>query len=470
VVIQWLVNAYTLSLSAFMLIGGSAADQFGRRRIFVVGISIFAAASLWCGLSPTISQLILARAIQGFGAALLIPCSLALIGASFDDDERGKAIGTWAGFSAIASAIGPLLGGWIVDHFSWRWIFLINPLLALPAIWIVRHHVLECRDPEARGPLDWSGAFVALLGLAGICFGFIAAPDFGWTDVKVAAPLAVGLLLLASFVWMEARSHSPMLPLDLFRSRTFSAVNLLTLLLYAALGGAFFFLPFALIQVQGYSAALAGAAFLPFTVIMALLSRWSGGLVDRFGARLPLVMGPIIVGLGFGLLAFSVGGGGYATFLASMTVLGLGMAISVAPLTTTVLNAVPAHQTGVASGINNAVSSLAGLLAVAIFGAVSLGIYDHGLDHSLRSASVSPELKQALQAARGQFTIAPAASGIEGVDRELARMIIKASLAESIRDIMLLAAILALGAAASGALLPRSVNEQTGSRPKTARR
>jgi EmrB/QacA subfamily drug resistance transporter len=461
VVIQWLVNAYTLCLSALLLIGGAAADQFGRRRIFVVGVSIFAVASLWCGLSPSIVQLIMARAIQGSGAALLIPCSLALIGASFDEEERGKAIGTWAGFSAIAAAVGPLLGGWIVDHFSWRWIFLINPLLALPTIWIVYAHVPESRDPESRGGLDWNGAVLALLGLGGVCFGLIAAPDFGWADVRVAAPLAGGLLLFGAFIWMERHSGAPMLPLDLFRSRTFSSVNLLTLLLYAALAGAFFFLPFALIQVHGYSAVLAGAAFLPFTIIMALLSRWSGGLLDRFGARLPLVIGPTIAALGFGLLALAVGGGAYWGFLVSSTVLGLGMAVSVAPLTTTVINAVPAHQTGVASGINNAVASLAGLLAVAIFGAVALGIYDRALDRQLATISASAEVKQSVQAARGQFVTAPAASATAGVERHLAQTIIKASLSESIMNVMLLAAALALGAAASGALLPRSINRRT---------
>jgi EmrB/QacA subfamily drug resistance transporter len=461
VVIQWLVNAYTLCLSALLLIGGAAADQFGRRRIFVIGVGIFAAASLWCGLSPSVVQLIMARAIQGLGAALLIPCSLALIGASFDEEERGKAIGTWAGFSAIAAAVGPLLGGWIVDHFSWRWIFLINPLLALPTIWIVYHHVPESRDPESRGGLDWKGAILALIGLGGVCFGLIAAPDFGLTDVRVVAPLAGGSLLLGAFIWMERHSGSPMLPLDLFRSRTFSSVNLLTLLLYAALAGAFFFLPFALIQVDGYSAVLAGAAFLPFTIVMALLSRWSGGLLDRFGARLPLVVGPTITALGFGLLALAVGGGAYWGFLVSITVLGLGMAISVAPLTTTVINAVPAHQTGVASGINNAVASLAGLLAVAIFGAVALGIYDRALDRQLATTSASAEVKQLVQAARAQFVTAPAASATAGVDRQLAQTIIRASLSESIKNVMLLAAALALGAAASGALLPRSVKGRT---------
>jgi EmrB/QacA subfamily drug resistance transporter len=460
-VIQWLVNAYTLCLSALLLTGGVAADRFGRRKMFIIGLILFAAASLWCGFALSIAQLILARAMQGVGAAVLIPCSLALIGASFDEEERGKAIGTWAGVSAITVAIGPLLGGLIVDHFSWRWIFLINPLLVLPTLWIAYKHVPESHDREATGRLDWTGAVLALLGLAGVCFGLIAAPEFGLSDIRVVMPLATGLLLLCGFIWLESHSDTPMLPLDLFKSRTFAAVNLLTLLLYAALGATFFFLPFALIQVGGYSAVRAGAAFLPFTIIIGLLSRWSGGLVDRVGARLPLIIGPTITALGFGLLAFSIGGADYWAYLASMTVLGLGVAVSVAPLTTTVINAVPAHQTGVASGINNAVASLAGLLAVATFGAVALGIYDRGLDRRLPTSSASPELTQTIQSARGQFVTAPAAAMSQGNDRKLAEMIIKGALAESIRDIMLLAVILALGAAASGTLLPHSPKAPT---------
>ena len=303
VVVQWLVNAYTLCLSAFLLTGGAAGDLFGRRRIFVIGTAVFAAASLACGLSASTTELILARAIQGIGAALLIPCSLAIIGATFEESERGKAIGTWAGFSAIAGAVGPLLGGTIVDHFSWRWIFLINPLLALPTIWIALTHVPESRDAEAKGGLDWRGSLLAFAALGSLAYGLISAPVAGWRDTTVLLSLAAGLLLMAVFIWEEAHSRNPMLPLGLFRSRTFSAVNVLTLLLYAALGGAFFFLPFALIQVAGFSATLAGASFLPFTLIMGALSRWSGGVLDRFGARWPLMIGPAVAALGFGLLA-----------------------------------------------------------------------------------------------------------------------------------------------------------------------
>ena len=461
-VIQWLVNAYTLCLSAFLLVGGSAGDLFGRRRIFVVGIAIFAIMSIWCGLSPDISQLLLARGIQGAGAALLIPCSLAIIGATFDEAERGKAIGTWAGFSAIAGAAGPLLGGWIVDHFSWRWIFLINPVLALPAIWMAISKVPESRDMLAKGGLDWRGSLLALASLGSLSFGLMSAPIFGWSSATVVGALLIGLLLLAAFLWEEARNPAPMLPLGLFRSRTFSVVNLLTLLLYAGLGGAFFFLPFALIQVEGFSAVLAGAAFLPFTAIMATLSRWGGGLLDRFGAKGPLIIGPAIAALGFALLAWPIGGGSYWAFLVPISILGFGMVITVAPLTATVMDAVPRHETGVAAGINNAVASVANLMAVAVLGALALGLYNRGLDRDLASKSLPKEVAQAIGEAKGQFVIGPALAKVQGDDRQLAERLIKDSLAKSIRSIMLVCAALALAGAASSTLLPSPHRQRPG--------
>jgi EmrB/QacA subfamily drug resistance transporter len=449
-VVQWLVNAYMLSLTALVLVGGAAGDQLGRRRVFVAGTALFAAASLWCGLSGDIGQLILARAVQGAGAALLIPCSLAIIGATFDESERGKAIGTWAGFSAISAAFGPVLGGWIVDHVSWRWIFLINPFIALPAIWIALRYVPESRDAQAARGLDWRGALLALCGLGGLVYGLIAAPERGWDDATVIASLASGVSLLAAFVWEEARSPAPMMPLKLFSSRTFAGVNLLTLLLYAGLGGAFFFLPFLLIQVHGFSATLAGAAFLPFTIVMAALSRWSGGLIDRFGARLPLIIGPAIAAVGFVLLPMA--GDSYAGMFLPMIALGLGMAITVAPLTTTVINAVPERQAGIASGINNAVASLASLLAVAILGAVALDAHNRALDRRLAAQPLSTEARQAVAGARGKFA---AELTIQGADRKAAETIVRQSLADSIRLVMWLAAVLALAASICAALTIR---------------
>jgi EmrB/QacA subfamily drug resistance transporter len=292
---QWVINAYTLSLSALLLVGGAAADQFGRRRIFIIGITIFAAASLGCGLAPTVSVLISARILQGIGAALLVPCSLALIGASFDEQDRGGAIGIWAGASAIAAGAAPLLGGWLIDHVDWRAIFLINPLLAVPTLWIAFRRVPESRDPDASPTIDWRGALFAFLGLGCLASALISSSQLGKHPAAII--FAAGLLLLIGFVIAERASRAPMMPLELFHSRTFSGINLLTLLLYGALGGAFFFLPFLLIQAEGYSATAAGAAYIPFTLVLGVLSRWSGGLLDRFGARLPLTIGPALVAM-----------------------------------------------------------------------------------------------------------------------------------------------------------------------------
>jgi EmrB/QacA subfamily drug resistance transporter len=458
IVIQWIANAYMLSVSALLLVGGAAGDRFGRRRFLIVGISIFAAASLWCALAPNLTQLILARAVQGAGAAVLLPCSLALIGATFNQTERGRAIGTWAASSAVATAIAPLLGGWIVDHFSWRWIFLVNPLIALPTIWIAYYHVPESRDPDAKPGLDWQGTILFFLGLGGLAYGLIASPRSGWHDPVVLVSITGGLVLLIAFVYAEHRSRTPILPLSLFQSRTFSAVNLLTLLLYGALNGVFFFLPFALIQVHGYPATLAGTAFLPFTIIMAVLSRWAGGLLNQFGARLPLIIGPAIAALGMGVIGLTVTNGSYREFLGSIAILGFGMVVTVAPLTATVIDAVPANQTGVASGISDTVASVGSLLAVAILSAIALSILNHELTQNLQNPALSEGVKHAIQAARGQLVIEPALTPLQGADRASAESILKASLAQSIKWAMLIAAATALTGAAAGALIPRPMH------------
>jgi EmrB/QacA subfamily drug resistance transporter len=365
---QWVINAYTLCMSALLLIGGAAADRFGRRRLFLIGIVTFTLASIACGFAPDIAALIGARAIQGVGAALLIPCSLAIIGAAFNEQERGAAIGIWSGASALAAGAGPLLGGWLVDHLSWRAIFLINPLIAIPTLWIAVRRLPESGDPSAHASLDWRGAVLAFGGLGGLVYGLIAASRLGWQDMTVVASLTAGALLLLGLVLEERRSRAPMMPLRLFGSRSFSGVNLLTLFLYGALGGAFFLLPFLLIQAHGFSATAAGAVYLPFTLVLAVLSRWSGGLVERFGARRPLIIGPLIAAVGFALLAVVSGEQAYWVYLGPMIVLGFGMAITVAPLTTTVINSVKERETGVASGINNVVAAVASLLVIAVLG------------------------------------------------------------------------------------------------------
>jgi EmrB/QacA subfamily drug resistance transporter len=442
---QWVVNAYTLCMSALLLVGGATADQFGRRRVFVIGVAVFAAASLGCGLSPNVQALLGARVLQGVGAALLVPCSLALIGAAYDDKERGAAIGIWSGTSAIAEGVAPLLGGTLVDHWSWRAIFLINPLLAVPTIWIALRHVPESRDPQASTALDWRGAVLAFVGLSALVYGLIAAAARGWSDARVITGLVAGALGLGAFLLAEHRSRAPMMPLELFRLRIFSGINLLTLLLYGALGGAFFFLPFLLIQARGYSATAVGAAYLPFTVVLGLLSRWSGGLMDRVGARGPLIIGPALTALGFMLLATPRAP--FGSVLLSMTVLGLGMAITVAPLTTAVLNAVPAHRTGVASGINNAVASVGGLLVVALLGTVALGVFDRALDRHLAETPASAAVAQAVNSARSGFVIPTMPATLSSDERERTRAIVAASLEDTVRLALWIAAALALASA-----------------------
>ena len=451
---QWVVNAYTLCMSALLLIGGATADQFGRRRVFLIGVTVFTAASIGCGLAADVQLLIAARALEGVGAALLVPCALALIGAAYDEKERGAAIGIWSGASAIAAGAAPLLGGALVDHLSWRAIFLINPLLAAPTIWITLRHVPESRDPQAGTALDWRGALLAIAGLGGLVYGLIDASDRGWSSPRVIVPIGAGATLLGIFVLAERRIRSPMMPPELFRSRTFSAINVLTLLLYGALGGAFFFLPFLLIQARGYSATAAGAAYLPFTIVLGVLSHWSGGLMDRFGARGPLIIGPAITAAGFVLLAS--GSARYSTVLLSMTVLGLGLAITVAPLTTAVLNAVPAHRTGVASGINNAVASVGSLLLIAILGTLALGFFARSLDQELAYPEASPAVRLAVQSARGGFVMPALSADLPAPERARAHTIIADSLIHTVRLALWIAAALALAAALTAAVtLPR---------------
>lgn len=371
--VQWVSNAYLLTLGALVLIGGAAGDRFGRRKLFLIGVAVFALASVACGLAPTVELLIAGRALQGTGAALLTPGALAVIGATFPPEERGKAFGTWAGAGALFGMVGPLVGGWLADHADWRFIFWINIPLALLTVVVTLRAVPESRDDDAKG-LDWVGALLAMTGLAAVTWGLTAAPDLGWRDPLILSGLIGGAVLFAAFLWAEARERHPMMPLGLFRSSVFSGINLLTLLLYFALGGAMFFLPYELIRVHGWSATAAGSAMLPFAVIMGLFSGLAGKLADRFGAKLSLSVGPILAGVGFLLLAFMQKDAGYvAGPLAGMTVLAIGMTLTVGPLTAAVMSAVPEGHAGIASGVNNAIARVASLLAIALLGLVLSG-------------------------------------------------------------------------------------------------
>jgi EmrB/QacA subfamily drug resistance transporter len=452
--VQWVVEAYSLFLSALVLVGGSLGDHYGRRRIFLSGVGLFALASAACGIATNIDQLIIARAIQGIGAALLVPGSLSLISASFAFEERGQAIGTWSGFSAMTTALGPVAGGWLIEHVSWRAVFFINVPVALAVLVISFRHVPESHDRNNVGPLDWPGGMLATIGLAGIVYGLVESPRLGFSSLMVIAPLVIGAASLTIFLFHEARSQNPMLPLALFRSTTFAGANLLTLLLYAALGGALFFLPLNLIQVQGYSATAAGAAFLPFVTLMSLLSRWSGGLVHRFGARLPLTVGPVITATGYILLMLPGRGGHYwNTFLPAVVVLGLGMAISVAPLTTTVMTSVNEERAGTASGINNAVARVAGLLAIAVLGIVMLHTFSRHFDEHLLTIGIHADTRQSLTQQRVRLAAIEVPSNVPAAARDQIQQSVTESFLLGFRLVMLVAAVLALASGASAWLM-----------------
>ncbi len=370
--LQWVVNAYTLTLAGLLLLGGTLGDSYGRRKMFVIGTVWFAIASLLCAVAPTAGVLIAARALQGVGGALLTPGSLAILQASFAEDERSAAIGAWSGLGGVATAIGPFLGGWLIGAVSWRLVFFINLPLAVAVVAIAARHVPETKSPGPVPRLDVKGALCISGALAGISYGLIAASSDGWAAVSVLVPLALGVVLLGLFILVEAKGPEPMLPLGIFASRQFSAANAVTFVVYAALGGVLFLVPTVLQVAHGYSPIAAGTALLPVTFIMLLLSSRSGALAARIGPRLQMTVGPLVIAASLALFTRIGGSGDYLTaVLPAVVVFGLGVAINVAPLTATALAAAPADHAGVASAVNNDVARAAGLIAVAVLPALA---------------------------------------------------------------------------------------------------
>jgi EmrB/QacA subfamily drug resistance transporter len=447
--VQWVLESYALLLSALLLVGGSLGDHYGRRRVFLLGVVIFSIASGLCGFAGNIGQLIAARAVQGFGAALLVPGSLAIISNSFSEQERGRAIGVWSGASAITTGIGPVLGGWLIEHVSWRAVFFINLPIALVVILISLRHVAENSDKQGTR-VDWLGAILAALGLGALVYGLIESSQVGFIDRSVILALAAGAIVLILFLLVESHLSRPMLPLTLFRSRTFAGTNLLTFLLYAALGGTLFFLPLNLIQVQGYSPTAAGAVLLPFILIMSLLSRWAGGLVARYGPKLPLVIGPVVTAVGYLLFLLpGIGRNYWTNFFPPVVVLGLGMAITVAPLTTTVMNSIAQNRAGVASGVNNAVARSASLIAIAVLGVVMLQVFKTHLDHRLTSANLPRSVAQSLQTQSIKLAAIDVPQNLNAETQQQIRRAIDESFVSGFRWVMMIGAALAVASAAT---------------------
>jgi EmrB/QacA subfamily drug resistance transporter len=398
---QWVVEAYALATVSLLLVGGALGDQFGRRRIFTIGLIGFGITSILCAVAPTSAMLIAARGLQGLTGALLVPGSLAIIAATFEGAERGKAVGTWTAWTGIATVIGPAGGGAVVEAISWRGIFWINVPLVIFTVLLTRSHVAESLDPEADRTIDYPGILMSALGLGGVVFGFIEQPTEGWSSPMVLVPLIAGAGLFVSFLLWESRYRHSMLDLGLFRVRNFAVTNLETLIVYSGLIGAFFFVTLFLQQTVGYSPLAAGFATTPISLLLFALSPLFGKIATSTGPRVPMCLGPIVGGIGLLLITRVDANASYVSdVLPGVLVFGLGLSATVAPLTATALNSVAEHRVGVASGINNAVSRIAGVLAIAIFGALIAGKFGTTVDSNLTDSTLSSASDQAISKAK----------------------------------------------------------------------
>jgi EmrB/QacA subfamily drug resistance transporter len=443
----WIINAYLLMLAALILVGGSLGDKLGRKKVFMSGISLFVLASVACGLTPNTEFLIFTRAVQGIGGALMIPGSLAIITATLGADKCSRAIGTWAASTTIVTIAGPVLGGCLADAGLWRGVFLINLPIGLAALLVLHFKVPESRNEEAAQEIDYPGAILVTLGLAGLTYGFISMSNFGLQHPHTWVPLLIGIVALIGFGVVEVKSSHPMLPLHLFQSSIFSGTNLLTLCLYGALNVGLFFLCLNLVEAQGYSQSIAGFADMPFALLLAGLSPVMGGVQERYGSRLLLIIGPVVTGVGFLLLAqvgLTDGPGDYwTTFFPGILVFGLGMAITVAPLTTTVMSSVPSNYTGTASGINNAVARTAGVLALAIVGSVALVVFSGTLETYTAHLHLSSKVHTLLRAGAAQLGQPIALTGIPREKVQVVEFAVKLAFVHTFQLVMLICAVLA---------------------------
>lgn len=462
--VQWVIEAYTLFLASVMLVGGALADRYGRRKVFGIGATGFALASLACGLAPDAPTLIVARALQGLAGSLMVPGSLALIGAHFERAQRGHAIGIWSGMSGLTAVLGPVLGGVLSDIGSWRWIFYLNVPIALGLLIPLVLYVPESRRPRTNDRLDIPGAILATGGLGALTYGIIQAGIEGWADATTLTGLALGLIGLLAFVQRERTTAAPMLPLGLFRNRNFAGANILTLFVYFALAAGMFFVPMRLIFLDGYSPSAAGFAMVPVILLISLLSPRFGALTDRFGARMLLTLGPATAAAGFLVLAAQGANATYWTgHVWGLSLVGLGMAMVIAPLTTTVLGSVPDDDVGVASGVNNAVSRLGALLAIAISGLVALAVFTHWLGAGLAVSDLTPAEQDAAWALRHDLAAADPPPALDEQAARTTEALYDTSFLAAYRAVQATMGISALIGAVAGWLWIRPDNDNASS-------
>ncbi len=451
---QWVISIYTFILGSLILTGGSAGDYYGRKRIFGLGVFLFLISTIWCGVAPTVEQLILGRAGQAIGGAFMVPGSLAIITEVYEQEQRGKAIGTWSGATALATALGPLLGGLLVDYLSWRFIFFISIPMAVAVLTILFWKVPESKASAQDGSPDWLGALLATIGLGLMCYGLIQGSELGVAHPRVALITIAGILVMGGFIYTEKRVDNPMVPLTIFRSKTFSGANLVTMFLYFSLAGVFFLLPFNLIHVQGYSATAAGAAFIPFPLLVGGLSRWSGGMIVRFGAKPLLIVGPALTSVGFILLGMYGDGQSYwASFFPGISFMGLGVAVSFAPLNTTVMSSVEKSVAGTASGVNKAISRLSGMLSVALLGALAINLFGNELLEWMQQNNVPEHIQQQMIQEKTNLATAEVPKQASPELQKVLKKSVRRSFLDSFRSVMYVSAGLVLTSSLCSALL-----------------